>query len=291
MDKNEVAAILDEIGTLLEIQGENSFRCNAYHNGALVIRQLGASLTDVVAAGKLGDIPGIGDTLKQKITTLVTTGKLPFYDDLRKTTPPGLLQMMKIPGMGPKKIKTLYDQLGIDTLDKLKAACEADDIAKLKGFGAKTQEKILEGINFLGTVGNRVRLDQALGLSQGLLDGLRGCPGIIRMEVCGSVRRGRETCKDIDILISSDKPGPIMDRFVKLPGVISVIAHGETKSSVVVGEGQGSDRVVMNADLRVVRDEHFPFALHYFTGSKEHNIVMRARAIKYGLKLSEYELA
>jgi DNA polymerase (family 10) len=291
MDKSEVAAILDEIGTLLEIQGENSFRCNAYHNAARVIGQLGSNLSDVVAAGKLGDIPGIGDTMKEKITTLVTTGKLPYYEDLRKKTPEGLLKMLKIPGMGPKKVKALHDQLGIDTLDKLKSACEAGEVAKLKGFGAKTQDKILEGIEFLGTVGNRVRLDQAMSLAEGLLEGLRKCKGIVRMEVCGSLRRRRETNKDIDILVSSDNAGPIMDAFVKLPGVMQVIAHGDTKSSVVVAEGQGADRVVMNADLRIIRDEHFPFALHYFTGSKAHNIAMRARAIKYGLKLSEYELA
>jgi DNA polymerase (family 10) len=291
MDKSEVAAILEEIGTLLEVQGESPFRSNAYHNAARVISQLGSNLADVVNAGKLGDIPGIGDTLKEKITILVTTGKLPYYEDLRKKIPDGLLKMLKIPGMGPKKVKALHDQLGIDTIDKLKIACESGDVARLKGFGAKTQDKILEGIEFLGTVGNRVRLDQAMSLSAGLLVGLRQCKGVIRMEVCGSLRRRRETNKDIDILISSDNAGPIMDAFVKLPGVIQVIAHGDTKSSVVVAEGQGGDRVVMNADLRIVRDEHYPFALHYFTGSKEHNIAMRARAIKYGLKLSEYELA
>jgi DNA polymerase (family 10) len=291
MNKNDIAAILDEIGTLLEIQGQNSFRCNAYHNAARSLANLDRDLNEVIQAGELGSLPHIGETMREKITTLVQTGKLPYYEELKKKTPPGLLEMMRIPGLGPKKIKALYSDLGIDTIDKLKQACENGEVAELKGFGAKTQSKILEGIEFLGTVGNRVRLDQAMYLGQQVIDGLKKCPGIIRMEVCGSLRRRRETAKDIDILVSSDKPGPIMDAFVKLPVVVQVVARGETKSSIVVGDGAGSDRVVMNADLRVVADKNFPFAQHYFTGSKDHNIVMRQRAIDRGLKLNEYELA
>jgi DNA polymerase (family 10) len=291
MDKHQVAAILDEIGTLLEIQGENAFRCNAYHNGARAIANLSVSLQELVDQDRLKEIPGIGETLRAKITTLVQTGQLPFYEDLRQKTPLGLMQMLRLPSMGPKKVKALYDQLGIDDLAKLKAACEHGEVARLKGFGAKTQEKILEGIEFLGQVGNRVRLDEAMAVADLLLEGLRACPGILRMEVCGSVRRRRETCKDIDILVSSDDAGPIMEAFVKLPAVMQVVAHGETKSSVVVADGMGTERVVLNADLRVVRDEQYPFALHYFTGSKEHNIAVRARAQEYGLKLNEYELA
>jgi len=149
MDKDQVAAALDEIGTLLEIQGENSFRCNAYHNGARSIAQYEGDLAECVRSGKLSSIPGIGDTLREKITALVTTGALPFLDDLRAKTPAGLLQMLRIQGLGPKKVKALYDTLRIDTIEKLKAACEDDKVAHLKGFGAKTQTKILEGIEFL----------------------------------------------------------------------------------------------------------------------------------------------
>lgn len=290
MNKNDVAAILDEIGTLLELQGENSFRCNAYHNAARAIANLDRSLADVVKAGELDTIPGVGETLREKITTLVTTGQLPYYEDLKKKTPPGLLEMLRISGLGPKKIKALHEDLKIDTIDQLKQACESGIVAKQKGFGAKTQQKILEGIEFLGTVGNRVRIDQAMFIAERILEALRQCPGVIRMEVCGSVRRRRETAKDIDILVSSDKPGPIMDTFVTLPFVLNVIAHGDTKSSIVVSDGVGADRVVMNADLRVIEDKVFPFALHYFTGNKDHNIVMRQRAIDRGLKLSEYGL-
>jgi DNA polymerase (family 10) len=291
MDKHQVASILDEIGTLLELQGENPFRCNAYHSGARALENLSGSLQELVEQGKLGEVPGIGETLREKITTLIKTGSLPFYDQLRVKTPPGLLEMLRLPGMGPKKVKALYEQLGLDSIDKLKAACEAGEVARLKGFGAKTQDKLLEGIAFLGQVGNRVRLDQALAVADMVLGGLRDLPGIQRLEVCGSLRRRKETCADIDILVSSDEPGPIMDAFVKLPCVMQVVAHGETKSSVVVADGAGAERVVMNADLRVVRDGQFPFALHYFTGSKDHNIAMRARAQEHGLKLNEYELA
>jgi DNA polymerase (family 10) len=287
MDKDQVAAILDEIGTLLEIQGENPFRCQAYHNAARALEQLETNLADVIAAGKLGEIRGVGDTMREKISTLVNTGRLPFYEDLKKKFPPGLRQMLRLQGMGPKKVKALYDQLGIDDLDKLKQACEEGRVAELKGFGAKTQQKILESIGFLNQAGERVRLDQALALAEALLDGVRACPGVLRSELCGSLRRRKEVIRDIDILVSAEDAGPIMDRFVTLPGVTQVLAHGDTKSSVIVSGHQ----VTMNADLRVVSDAQFPFALHYFTGSKEHNIAMRARAQHYGLKLNEYELA
>lgn len=292
MDKHEVAAVLDEIGTLLELQGENKFRTQAYYRAARAIQQMEGSLAEVVAADKLLEVPGIGATLKDKITTLVTTGRLPFHEKLRERTPPGLFQMLRLPSMGPKKVQALYEQLGVDDLDKLKAACEAGRVAELKGFGDKTQQKILEGIRFLGQMGQRVRLDQAQALAEMMLGRLRDCPGVIRIEVCGSLRRRKETVKDIDILVSAKDAGPIMERFVALPPVVQVVAHGETRSSVVVADGGSrGPRVLMNCDLRVVSDEQFPLALHYFTGSKEHNVAMRQRAIKYGLKLSEYELA
>ena len=287
MDKDQVAGILEEIGTLLELKGENPFRCNAYFKAARAIGQLEKNLDEVIAAGELDQIPGIGDTLRDKIAELAATGHLPFYEDLKNSTPPGLLLMLRLPGIGPKKVKALFDQLGIDDLDKLRSACEKGDVANLKGFGVKTQDKILEGIAFVGQSSERVRLDQALSLAEQVLDALRQCPGVIRLELCGSLRRRRETIKDIDLLISSANPGPIMDAFVKLPAVQRVTGHGETKSSVVVA----LNKIVMNADLRVVSDAQFPFALNYFTGSKEHNVALRQRAIQYGLKLNEYELA
>ncbi len=287
MEKEQVAAALEEIGVLFELQGENAFKCQAYHSAARTIEQLETSLADVIASGQLGKIRGIGERLQEQITTLSRTGALPLLEDLRKKTPPGLLRMLRIQGLGPKKVRALYDQLGVEDLDALKAACAASQVETLKGFGAKTQQKILEGIEFLGQMGERVRIDQALPLAQALLEGLRSAPGIIRIELCGSLRRRKETIKDIDILVSSDDPVPIMNRFVSLPGVKQVIGRGDTKSSVIVTDG---GKVTMNADLRVVADSQFAFALHYFTGCKEHNVALRQMAIDRGLKLNEYEL-
>ncbi len=292
MYKDLGAEVLEEIGTLLELQGENPFRCNAYFKAARAIQQLERNLTEIVEAKELDKVPGIGATLKDKIAALVLTDKLEFYDELRAKTPPGLLDMLRLPGVGPKKIKALYDQLDIDTMDKLKEACQSGQVAELKGFGKKTAQEILEGIDYLNLVGKRVRLDLALNIALSLLEHLRKSKGIVRMELCGSLRRRRETIKDIDILISTDRPKPIMDAFVAAPGVMQVIGQGETKSSIVVsGEDGHGHRIVMNSDLRVVTDDQFPFALNYFTGSKEHNVAMRQRAIQRDLKLNEYELA
>ncbi len=283
MNKHQVAAILSEIGTLLELQGENFHRCNAYHTAARTIEQMDGSLEELVAQKRLRELPGIGETLEEKISTLVTTGALPFYDDLKRKTPPGLLEMLRLPGVGPKKIKAMYDQLKIDTLEKLKSACEANQLAELKGFGAKTQQKILEGLAFLDQTGRRFLLFEAEALAVQVFDQLRNHPNVIRAEMCGSLRRRRETIGDLDILISAKNAKPLMDAFVALPQVAQVVGHGETKSSVVLHQG-------LNCDLRVVRDDEFPFALHYFTGSKAHNIAVRQRAQDRGLKLNEYAL-
>lgn len=290
MTKDDVAAALDEIGTLLELKGENAFRANAYHNAARTIQQVPGDLKQLVAENKLGAVRGIGEALVEKITTLVTTGKLPYLDDLRASVPAGLVQMLRLPGMGPKKVKALHDTLQIDTIEKLKAACEAGEIAKQKGFGAKTQEKILAGIAFLGTVGNRVRIDLALPLGFALLEQIRGLPGVVRADLCGSLRRRRETSKDIDILVSSADPQPIMDAFVKFPEVVQVTGHGPTKSSVVAAMSIYGEKVTLNADLRVVDDAEYAYGLLYLTGSKEHNIRLRQLAIDRGWVLNEYGL-
>jgi DNA polymerase (family 10) len=178
----------------------------------------------------------------------------------------------------------------VTSIAKLQAACESGEVAKLKGFGAKTQDKILEGLRFLGTVGNRVRFDQAFLLGQALLTQLRQLPGVIRSELCGSLRRRRETAKDVDLVVSSDDPQPIMDAFVKFPQVMQVVAHGPSKSSVVAAIDAGGKKVVLNADLRVVTDEQFPVTVLHFTGSKEHNILLRQRAIDRGWSLNDFAL-
>ncbi len=194
--------------------------------------------------------------------------------------------MLRVGGLGPKKVKALYDELGVDDLDKLKAACEDGRVAK-PGFGLpKTQQKVLEGVEFLKKTAGRVRIDQAEAVASVLLDALRDAPGVRRLELCGSLRRRKETVQDIDLLVSADDPGPVMDRLVEMPGVVQVLGRGDTKVSVLVGAGG----VVMQADLRVVNDAQFPFALNYFIGSKDDNIEMRRRAQARGLKLNEYEL-
>jgi DNA polymerase (family 10) len=291
MTKDDVADALDEIGTLLELKGENAFRTNAYHNAARLVQSLPGDLEQMVAEGKLEEVRGIGDALALKISTLVTTGKLPYLEDLRASIPAGLVQMLRLPGLGPKKVKALHETLGIDTIEKLKAACEAGEVAKQKGFGAKTQQKILDGLAFIDKVGNRVRIDLALPLGTALLEQIREFPGVIRSELCGSLRRRKETVADLDILVSSKDAQPIMDRFVKIPEVVQILAQGPTKSSVLAAMHVRGEKVTMQADLRVVTDEEYPFALLYFTGSKEHNIRLRQRAIERELTLNEYALA
>lgn len=290
MTKDDVAAALDDIGTLLALKGENDFRCRAYHAAARTVSALPGDIKDLVATKKLKDVRGIGEALVEKITTLVTTGRLPYLDDLRASIPPGLIDMLRLPSIGPKKVKALYDALQVDSIEKLKAACEAGEVAKLKGFGEKTAQKILDGIAFLGTVGNRVRLDKGLALGERLLEKIRAMPGVIRSELCGSLRRRRETVKDIDIVVSAADAGPIMDAFVKLPEVLQVTGHGPTKSSIVAEMAWGREKVVLNADLRVVTDEQFPVTTLHFTGSKEHNIRLRQRAIERGWSLNDYAL-
>ncbi len=290
MTREQVAAVLSEIATLLELRGENAFRTNAYHNGARAIEQLEEDLGELVRSGRLTQIKGIGDTLGEKITTLVTTGHLPFYEDLKAQTPPGLLKMLRINGLGPKKVKALHDQLKISDLDQLRAACEDGRVAGLKGFGAKTQQKILEGLTSLGDWGDRVRLDQALPLGLALLDAMRSAPGVQRVTLGGSLARRRETIKDIDLLASAVDPRPVMQHLIHLPGVRKVIGTGDTKTSVIFSDPAGTGKVQLNVDLRVVRDEQYPFAQHHFTGSKEHNVAMRTRAQAMGFKINEYEL-
>jgi DNA polymerase (family 10) len=292
MEKDQIALILEEIGTLLEVRGENSFRCQAYHAGARALRQLEGDLSALVSQKQLQSVPGIGKTLAEKISTLAVTGKLDFYEELRATTPLGLLQIVRLPSMGPKKAMAIYQKLGISDIAALKAACSDGRVAALKGFGAKTQQKILEGIEFLGQAGERVRIDQAEAIARAVLEDLGPVPGVIRMELCGSLRRRRETINDLDLLASAVDPLPLLDRFSKLRGVVEVIGKGDTKCSVTLDRNRyGGSSLRINADLRVVRDDQFPFALHYFTGSKEHNVAIRARAQKMGLKLNEYELA
>ncbi len=283
MDKDEVAEILVNIGTLLQLKGENPFKTRAYLNAARAIESAGESLTKLVAENRLGEIKGIGEALQKKITELVTTGKLAYYDELKASVPPGLLAMLEIPGLGPKKIKALHDELGIATVERLELACKEEKVATLRGFGEKTQTNILEGIQRRRLYASKHRLSDALLVAEPLLDSLRQHPDVIRCSAAGSLRRHREVIGDIDLVVSSRHPEEIITFFTTQPGVLNVLAKGETKASVLLEGG-------IQSDLRVVSDAEFPFALMYFTGNKEHNIVLRQRAIDRGLRLNEYGL-
>ncbi len=283
MDKDQVAEVLLNIGTLLELKGENPFKTRAYQNAARTIEALSEPLDKVVAEARLGELKGIGEALQQKITELVTTGRLQYYEDLKAATPPGLVAMLDIPGLGPKKIKALHDELGIKTIPQLEQACKDGKIAGLKGFGEKTQANILEGIDRRRAYASRHLLSDALRAAEPLLEALRSHPDVIRCSSAGSLRRYREVIGDIDLLASSKHPAEVIEFFTSQPGILKVLARGETKASVLLEGG-------IQSDLRVVSDAEYSSALMYFTGSKEHNIVMRQRAIDRGLRLNEYGL-
>jgi DNA polymerase (family 10) len=283
MDKEQVAEILVEIGTLLELKGENPFKTRAYANAARMIEGLSEPLAKIVAENRLGEIKGVGEALTKKITELVTTGKLKYYDELKASIPPGLIEMLEIPGLGPKKIQALNQNLGVDSVGKLEAACKSGAVAELDGFGEKTQTNILEGIERRRIYASKHLLSDAWSAAGLLLDGLREHPDVIRCSAAGSLRRFKEVIGDIDLLASSKKAAEVIGFFAAQPGIIKVTAKGETKASVILDGG-------IQCDLRVVSDREFPFALAYFTGSKEHNIVMRQRAIQRGLRLNEYGL-
>jgi DNA polymerase (family X) len=284
MEAEKIAQVIDEMGTLLELRGENPFRVRAYHTAAQALAHLPGDLSEMIADGRLKSVPGIGDTMHAKIVQLATTGHLPSYDELRRSTPPGLVALLRIPGLGPKKIKVLHETLKIESLADLRAAGAAGQIAKLKGFGEKTEAKILEGIAFVEKVGERILQNDASRLVAPIVEAVRNHPQVIRTEVCGSLRRRAETIGDLDILFSSLHPPSVLDAFVKLPQVATVLAHGPTKASIRLADG-------VQCDLRGVEDAQFPFALHYFTGSKSHNIAMRKRALARGLTLNEYALS
>jgi DNA polymerase (family 10) len=236
-----------------------------------------------VAEQRLGDIKGIGDALQQKITELVTTGKLAYFDELKTSIPAGLVAMLEIPSLGPKKIQALRQKLGIESVESLEQACKDGKVAELAGFGEKTQTNLLEGIERRRLYASKHLLSEALVAAEPLLEGLRSHPDVIRCNAAGSLRRSKEVIGDIDLLASSTRPTEVIEFFAQQPGILKVLAKGDTKASVVLEGG-------IQADLRVVSDKEFPFALMYFTGSKEHNIVMRQRAIARGLRLNEYGL-
>jgi DNA polymerase (family 10) len=283
MEKEKVAEVLVEIGVLLELKGENPFRTRAYGNAARAIESLAEPLEKLIAEERLNEVKGIGEAIQKKITELVTTGSLAYYEELKASIPPGLLQMLEIPGVGPKKIKALHDKLGITTIEQLEQACKEGKVAQLAGFGEKTQANICDGITRRRTYASRHLVIEGMAIAEPLLEALRSHPDVIRCSTAGSLRRFKEIIGDIDFLVSSKHPGRVIEFFTSQPAILRIGAKGETKASVILPGG-------IQSDLRVVSDAEFPFALLYFTGSKEHNIVMRQRAIQRGLRLNEYGL-
>ena len=283
MDKDAVAEVLKEIGVFLELKGENPFKTRAYVNGARILEGLTESLDTLIEEERLGDIKGIGAALVEKITELVETGELEYYKELKASIPRGLIEMLDITGMGPKKVKAVHEKLGIKTVKQLENACKKGKVAGLDGFGKKSEEKILEGIEFRRKHASHHHRHKALLAAEPILADLRSHPDVIRCDIAGSLRRSKEVNGDIDFLVSAKKSENIIEAFTQREGTLSVLAAGNTKASVLLEGG-------IQADLRVVDDSEFASALAYFTGSKEHNIVMRSRAISRGLRLNEYGL-
>ena len=284
MTKNEIADVLAEIGTLLELKGENPFKVRAYQTGARTLEAIEeAELARLIATEQLGTIKGFGDALVQKITELHATGRLEFFEKLKASIEPGLAEMLEIPGLGPKKIRALHDKLGVASIAALTKACTDGSVAALDGFGEKTQEKILAGIKNREAYGRRHLWWDAWEVSEPIVAGLRALPQVKRAEAAGSLRRGMETVGDLDFLVAATEVAPVVEWFVSRRGVKEITAKGDTKASVRFESG-------LQADLRIVPEEQFVFALHHFTGSKDHNVQMRQRALARGLSMSEWGL-
>lgn len=282
--KNEIADVLSEIGTLLELKGENPFKVRAYLAGARALEAIEeVELAKLIERDELQSVKGIGETLAQKIGELHTTGRLEFFEKLKASIEPGLVEMLQIPGLGPKKIRALHDKLGIADIAALTRACHEGRVAELDGFGEKTQEKLLAGIKNREAYGRRHLWWDAAAVAEPIVRGLRALPQVQHAEAAGSLRRGLETVGDLDLIVAATDVAPVVAWFVAMPGVKEVTAHGETKASVRFESG-------LQADLRIVPEDQFVFALHHFTGSKDHNVQLRQRALARGLSLSEWGL-
>ena len=279
----EAAIFIEEYGVLLELSGANAFRVRAYTNAVRTLEMLETPLDALIAAGTLGEVKGIGKSVGELVLEFADTGTATAYEELRASVPDGLLDMLRVPGLGPRKIIAIREALGIEDLDALALACGDGKLAELKGFGKKTQENILKGIEYIRAHRGRFRANVARESTQTLFDTLQALPQTQRIEVAGSLRRAKETVKDVDFVVSANEPQVISDAFVAHPAVAEITAQGETKSSVRLNNG-------MQVDLRVVPDSEFPYILHHFTGSKEHNVALRARAQGQGLKINEYGL-
>jgi len=282
VENKSIADIFTEIADILDIQDENPFRIRSYRNAARTIDDMSESLQDLVKAGRnLEKIPGIGKSIHEKIMEILNTGKCQSLEDLRKKIPPGLTELLRLEGLGPKKVKLLYDELGVDSVDRLEKAAQVGRLRVLAGMGEKTEEKILKSIEQFRSGIGRFKLSTGFIYAEALGRFLQEVPGVKRLDPAGSIRRRRETIGDLDILAICTKTSKVMDRFVTYGEVKDVISKGETKSSIRLRNG-------LQVDLRVLDEESYGAALHYFTGSKAHNVAIRERAKEMGLKVSEY---
>ncbi len=285
MKNKEIAKLFYEISEYLEMEGV-AFKPYAYQKAAMALEALKDDLEEIYRGGglkALKKIPGVGESMALKIEEYLTTGRMQYYEDFKAKMPINLEEIVGVEGVGPKKAKVLFERLGVKTLEELEEAAKAHKIAPLFGFGRKTEENILQGIEFLKTSKGRFLIGDILPLAQEVLERLRSLPEVANADVAGSLRRMKETIGDVDFLVISNDPEKVMDFFVSLPGVVKVWGKGSTKSSVRMKEG-------FDMDLRVIPPASYGAALQYFTGSKEHNIALRKIAIDRGYKLSEYGL-
>lgn len=282
MQNIEIARHLEDIADLLEIQGANPFRIRAYRNAARTVEDFPTQLHKLVLDGAdLTEIPTVGKDIAGYIAELVETGSSKLLDELTKTVPYSLIELTRLPGLGAKRVKTLWQELGVETLDDLENAALAGDVEALEGFGKKTQQRILEGIAVRRKQSERVKLSEADQLIEPLVEHLAAIKQVLRIEVAGSYRRRRETVGDVDLLVIAEKPRPVMDRFAGYGEVKRVEKSGDTRATVILRSG-------LKVDLRVVPPDSYGAALQYFTGSKEHNVKIRKRAVARGLRVSEY---
>jgi DNA polymerase (family 10) len=281
MTRGKLVEVLEEIAVLLDLKGENPFKIRAYRQGAEAVETFDGDILELARTNQLTGIKGIGEALRDKLHELASTGKLEFHDALKAEFPAGIFELFDLQGLGPKKIKALYETLAIGSVSDLKAACEAGKIAGLPGFGVKTQAKILESIALRETFAEAFLLGSIAPLVEEICDLLRQHPDVNRVATAGSYRRAKETVHDLDFLVATREPAQVCEDFTTLPQVASIIVCGDTKASVRLKNG-------LQCDLRAVSNAQFPFALQYFTGSKEHNVAIRSLALKQGLSLNEY---
>ena len=284
MDKATIAEVLEKIATLLELKGENPFKIRAYTNAARSIETFGGNLGDLKDEEILEKIPGVGKAIAAKIKELAETGSLRFFEDLRSEFPAEILELFTLPGLGAKKVKALYEQLQVSSIAQLQEACTAGRVAELPGFGKTTQEKLCQAIAERTKHAGSFRLGAIAAEAEMLQADLRAHPDALHVCIAGSYRRKKEIVRDLDFIVATSAPAEITAMFVQHPLVESIIAQGPTKSSVRLRSG-------IQCDLRVVSATEYPFALNYFTGSKEHNIVVRNRALQRGWTLNEYRIA